>query len=415
MMNTKRRKALIIGGGVAGPVAAMALQRAGVEATIYEAYPQATSDVGSYLTVATNGLDALCALDAHQPVLAAGFPTSHTILSSGNGKRLGKVPIGGTQPHGLGSITIKRAHLHRALHEQALSRGIPFEFGKRLVAAEITAQGGVIARFEDGSQASGDLLIGCDGVHSVTRRLIDPKAPAGRYVGLANFGGYTGDFALPVEQGVWHMIFGKRAFFGYVLDPNGGPNGGIVWFANLPRGEISKSERLNTSDQQWKAHLIDLFAADRGPAVDLIAAGELELAAGNTYDLPSVPSWFKGPMIIIGDAAHAPSPTSGQGASLAMEDAVILAQCLRDLPTHGEAFATYERLRRQRVERIVAEAARQSNNKIPGFLRDLMMPLIFKFFVTEKALSWVHDHHIDWNTCLAPAGNGAKGGRLAAA
>jgi FAD-dependent urate hydroxylase len=410
MMNTKRKKALIIGGGVAGPVAAMALQCAGIEATIYEAYPQRATDVGSYLTVATNGLDALSALDLHRPVLAAGFPTSHIVLLSGSGKRLGKVPTGGTLPGGIGSITIKRAHLHRALHEQAASRGIRFEFGKRLIAADTTAEGGVIAHFEDGSQASGDLLIGCDGVHSVTRRLIDPTAPAGRYVGLANFGGYTRDFSAPTEAGVWHMIFGKRAFFGYVGDPDGG----IVWFANVPRGEISQAERQSTTNQQWQAHLLDLFADDHGLATKIIAAGELELAAGNTYDLPSVPTWHNGSMVIIGDAAHAPSPTSGQGASLAMEDAVILAQCLRDFPTNAEAFATYERLRRQRVERIVAEGARQSNNKLPGFLRDLMMPLIFKFFVTEKALSWVHDHHINWNARLVPAGNGANSGRLVA-
>lgn len=410
-MNTKRRKALIIGGGVAGPVAAMALQRAGIEATIYEAYPQRMTDVGSYLTVATNGLDALRALDAHQPVQAAGFPTSHIVLLSGSGKRLGKVPAGGTLPDGSATITIKRSHLHQALHEQAANRGIRFEFSKRLVAVETTTQEGVIAHFEDGSQASGALLIGCDGVHSVTRRLIDPQAPAGRYVGLANFGGYTRNVTLPVEPGVWRMIFGKRAFFGYVADPNGG----VVWFANVPRGEISKFERLNTTNQQWQKQMIELFAEDRGPAVELIAAGELELAAGNTYDLPSVPRWHNGSMVIIGDAAHAPSPTSGQGASLAMEDAVILAQCLRDFPTHAEAFATYERLRRHRVERIVAEGARQSNNKVPGFLRDLMMPLIFKFFVTAKALSWVHDHHIDWGARLAPAGNGANSHQLAAA
>ncbi len=410
-MNTKRRKAVIIGGGVAGPVAAMALQRAGIEATIYEAYSQRTTDVGSYLTVATNGLDALCALDAHRPVQAAGFPTSHIVLLSGSGKRLGKVSTGGGLPDGSTTITIKRSHLHRALHEQALNRGIRFEFGKRLIAAETTTQGGVIARFEDGSQASGDLLIGCDGVHSVTRRLIDPTAPAGRYVGLANFGGYTRDFTLPVEPGVWQMIFGKRAFFGYVGDLNSG----VVWFANVPRGEISKAERQSTTDQQWQKQLIELFAEDRGPAADLIAAGELELAAGNTYDLPSVPKWHNGSLVIIGDAAHAPSPTSGQGASLAMEDAVILAQCLRDFPDHAQAFGAYERLRRQRVERIVAEAARQSNNKIPGFLRDLMMPLIFKFFVTEKALSWVHDHHIDWNARLVPAGSAVNSRRLAAA
>src|ERR1700676_4310990 len=145
-----------------------------------------------------------------------------------------------------------------------------------------------------------------------------------------------------------------------------------------------------------------MFTGDRSPAAKIIAAGELELAADNTYDLPSVPTWYRGPMIIIGDAAHAPSPTSGQGASMALEDAVVLAKCLRDLPRMAtKSFAIYERLRRQRVERIVAEGARQSSNKTRGpvgrIVRDFMLPFVFKFLVTEKSLNWIYNHHIDWD------------------
>ena len=124
------------------------------------------------------------------------------------------------------------------------------------------------------------------------------------------------------------MIFGRRAFFGYVVDPAGG----TVWFANVPRAEVSGAERAATTAQQWQRQLVDLFADDHGPATTLIAEDELELIADNTHDLPRVPTWHKGPMVIIGDAAHAPSPSSGQGASMATEDAVVLAKCLRDLP-----------------------------------------------------------------------------------
>ena len=388
-------KALIIGGGVAGPVAAIALYRAGIEPIVYEAYPQTSAEVGSYLTVATNGLDALRALDAHQPVLSAGFSTRHLVLWSGTGKRLGQIPIGGTLPDGTVSITIKRAHLYRALHDQATRRGIPFAFGKRLLDAETTPQGGIIARFEDGTPATGALLIGCDGVHSRTRQLIDPTAPSGRYVGLVNCGGSTPDLAVPVAPGVWHMVFGTRAFFSYVVDGSGG----IVWFANVPRGAVSLSERHATPTEQWQRELIDLFTGDRSPTARIIAAGALELAADNTYDLPTVPMWHRGPMLLIGDAAHAPSPTSGQGASMAMEDAVVLAKCLRDVSSLPQAFATYERLRRHRVERIVAEGARQSSNKTPGpvgrKVRDVLLPFVCKFLVTEKSLRWMFNHHID--------------------
>jgi 2-polyprenyl-6-methoxyphenol hydroxylase-like FAD-dependent oxidoreductase len=400
---TYTRTALVIGGGVAGPVTAMALQRAGIDAVVYEAHAQTAEEVGSYLTVATNGLDALRAVDAHEPVLAGGFPTPVNVLLSSSGRRLGTVSNGGRLPDGTVSHTMKRARLYRALHQEAAGRGIRVEFGRRLVDAGATPGGGVIARFEDGTQATGDLLVGADGVHSLTRRLIDPAGPGGRYVGLVNFGGYTGHAAAGAEPGTWSMIFGKHAFFGYVVDPSGG----TVWFANVPRPQVSRAERAATTAEQWQQQLIDLFAGDRGPAADLIAAGRLEFAADNTHDLPTVPTWHKGPMVIIGDAAHAPAPSSGQGASMAAEDAVLLAKCLRDQADIPKALDAYEQLRRRRVERIVKQGARTSSTKTPGpvgrALNAVMLPLVFRFLVTEKSQAWIYDHHIDWETPVTPA------------
>jgi 2-polyprenyl-6-methoxyphenol hydroxylase-like FAD-dependent oxidoreductase len=329
-------------------------------------------------------------------VLAAGFPTPTNVLLSGGGRRLGVVSNGGRLADGTVSHTIRRARLYRALHDEASARGIRTEHGKRLVGAEVHAGGGVTAVFEDGTRDTGDLLVGADGVHSVTRRLLDPAAPAGRYVGLVNFGGYTPQAATG-EPGGWQMIFGRRAFFGWVVDPAGG----TVWFANVPRPPVSPAERAATTLQQWQRRLLELVAPDHGPASSLIAAGRLEFAGDNTYDLPRVPTWQRGPMVLIGDAAHAPAPTSGQGASLAAEDAVVLAKCLRDQPDLPQALAVYQRLRRPRVERIVAQAARTSSTKTPGpvgrLLRDLTLPVVFRLLVTDKSLAWRYDHHIDWD------------------
>jgi FAD-dependent urate hydroxylase len=389
-------RALIVGGGIAGPVAALALQRAGIEAAIYEARAPTAGDAGSWLTVASNGLDALRAIGADEPVRAAGFATAGIVLLNDKGARLGRIPAGSARHDRPLTITIKRARLHRVLLEQATRHGISFAFGKRLAGVEMSPNDGVIARFGDGTQAYGDLLIGCDGVHSATRRNIDAAAPPGRYVGLVNFGGYTRDLALSVESGVWHMVFGRRAFFGYIRDPGGG----IVWFANVPRGQVSDSERDATTTAQWKRQLLDLFADDYAEVARIIRAGALELVADNTYDLASVPAWRRGPMLIIGDAAHAPSPSSGQGASMAIEDAVVLARCLRDSPSVPLAFAAYEKLRRRRVERIVAAGARQSSNKTLGpigrRIRDLALPFVFRFLVTERSLRWMYEYRIDW-------------------
>jgi FAD-dependent urate hydroxylase len=390
-------RAVIVGGGVAGPVAAMALQRAGIDAVVYEAHPQATTEVGSYLGLASNGLDALRAIDADQPVLAAGFPTPTNLLLSSRGRRLGAVSNGGTLPDGTVAHTIRRPRLYRALHQEAARRGVRVEFGRRLVGAAATPGGGVVARFDDGGQATGDLLVGADGVHSATRHLIDPAAPDGRYVGLVNFGGYTQGGVDGAEPGTWHLVFGRRAFFGYVVDPAGG----TAWFANVPGPKVGPAERAATTAGQWQRRLAGLFAGDHGPAGRLVAAGRLELAADNTHDLPRVPTWRRGPMVIVGDAAHAPSPTSGQGASLAAEDAVVLAKCLRDLPDVPGALAAYEALRRRRVERIVAQGARTGRTKTPGpagrALMGLVLPLLFRFVVTDRSLAWIYRHHIDWD------------------
>ena len=85
---------------------------------------------------------------------------------------------------------------------------------------------------------------------------------------------------------------------------------------------VTATERSATSNAEWKWHLTELFEGDPGPARDLITAGQLELAADNTYDMLKVPTWHNDRTVIIGDAAHAPAPTSGQGASMEAQEQV---------------------------------------------------------------------------------------------
>jgi 2-polyprenyl-6-methoxyphenol hydroxylase-like FAD-dependent oxidoreductase len=399
---SRTKKALIVGGGIAGPVAAMALQRAGMESVVYEAYAGGAEDAGTFLTFASNGLDALRTIDANNLVMKEGFPTPRMEIQSGTGKHLGVVPNGGTLPDGTVSQTLKRSDLYRTLRDETIRRGASVEHGKRLVDAEAQPDGSVVVRFEDGMEAEGDLLVGADGIHSRTRRIIDPAAPQARYIPVLNTGGYAGDVRVEFEAGTIHMVFGKRAFFGYAVHPSGE----IWWFANPPHAdEPTKGELAAISTEQWREMLVELFAEDDSPAVEIIRATPGRLTGWATYDLPSVPTWHRGPMIVIGDAAHATSPSSGQGASMAVEDGVVLARCLRDLPDVPRAFAAYERLRRKRVERIVAHGARTSNSKAAGpfarKIRDLMMPMVLKRVSQGGALAWMHDYHIDWNAKVA--------------
>jgi FAD-dependent urate hydroxylase len=396
---THTRTALVIGGGIAGPVAAMALQKAGIDATVYEAQPGSAAGMGVFLTVASNGIDALRTIGAAGPALAAGFPTPGITLRSTTGKNLGAARTGLSLPDGTTSHTLKRADFHQAIHDEATSRGIVVEHGKRLVDVE-QAGDGVRAVFADGSDATGEVLIGADGVHSVVRRLIDPNPPAPAYVGLVNLGGYTRGVAVDAEPGSYTMIFGRRAFFGYAL----APGGEVWWFANVPRrDEPARGQVEAITAEAWQRTLAELYAEDAGPAVQLVQATDTAdiMKASPTHSIPHLPVWHTGRMIVIGDAAHAPTPSSGQGASLSIEDAVVLARCLRDLP-HEEAFAAYEKLRRARVERIAKVAARVNSGKAAGpvarVLRDAILPVVLKMATNSKQVTEQYRYHIDWDT-----------------
>jgi 2-polyprenyl-6-methoxyphenol hydroxylase-like FAD-dependent oxidoreductase len=386
-------KALIIGCGIGGPAVAMALQQAGIESAIYEAHSTTADGVGSFLNIASNGLDALRVIGAHEAVMDAGIPTPRMVMWSGTGKRLGQVANGLRLDDGTVSHTIQRADFYRIMREEASARGIPISYGKRLVDIR-ESDTDVTAVFEDGSEASGDLLIAADGVHSATRSLIDTAAPAPRYSGLLSVGGVIDDPAFTGAAGTYNMIFGKKAFFGYSV----ADSGSTWWFANLPVRNAPSRALLAATD--WKPLLVDAFTGDNNFAAELIRRSPVE-PVYPIYDLPPVPTWHRGRVLLTGDAAHATSPSSGQGASLAIEDALILAKCLRDLPDHTAAFERFESLRRNRAERVVEFSRRISNSKAAGPLartfRDLMMPLFLKRAADPDALAWLYRHHIDWD------------------
>ncbi|NKQ56285.1 FAD-dependent monooxygenase [Amycolatopsis sp. K13G38] len=403
---TENRTALIIGGGIAGPVTAMALRRAGIESRVYEAYDEPADGVGAMVGLAPNGLDALGVLGADAAVRDIGTPVASMVMRSWTGKRLAEFG-GGPEPvfH-----AVWRADLYRALYDEAASRGIEIEHGKRFVHAEDHGDG-VTATFADGSNATADILIGADGIRSAVRGQLFPDIRP-RYTGLLGFGAMLSQATgLPSTNGSMHMVFGKRAFFAYQVEDDGRTG----WFANLPRREpMSLAEARAVGGTEWLRVLTDVFAGDRIPALEILrqCVPEELVVVGALEDLPNVPQWSKGRIVLVGDAAHATSPSSGQGVSQAIESALHLARCLRDVPTAEGAFAAYERLRRARVERVIAAGARTNRDKAAGpvarVVRDAVLPVAMKLLAKPEKMAWQTEYHIDWDETVDP-------GELAAA
>lgn len=381
--------ALIIGGGIAGAVTALALKKAGITPTVYEAYPTGADDVGAFLTIMNNGLDALRAVEAHQPVIDNSFAANAVENFDADGELVDRQIIGDDVDIN-GPRTLTRATLYRVLHGEVARRGVDIVHGKRLVAAETNQTGRVVARFADGTEVEGDFLIGADGIHSATRSIIDSEAPRPRYAGLNIAYGYAHGDHLPAAANSYRMIFGKEAFFGYTTEPGGQ----TYWFARLPGAELTAEQIAQTTPDQSKRRLIDAFACDKTPAAQIVEATGEAIFLSNAYDVPETPNWHAASMVVVGDAAHAASPAAGQGASMAIEDSVILAKCLRDLPDARQAFQTFEGHRRERVERLVAASAQQGTRSTKGPVK-------------QESREWLYRHHIDWDAPMTAEPNSA--------
>jgi 2-polyprenyl-6-methoxyphenol hydroxylase-like FAD-dependent oxidoreductase len=391
-MAAETRRALIVGAGIAGPVLGMFLRRAGMEAAVFDAQPAPRDEAGAFLNLAPNGRAVLDALGIGGEVDAAGTPTTSIEFVNHRGKRLGH------NPEGL--LLIKRGALNRVLRQQAIDHGVEVEFAKRL--ADFSEDGsGVTARFADGSAATGDVLVGCDGVHSAARRALLPDGPIPAYTGLVGTGGFVRLPDGPPPRPVMEMTFGLRAFFGYQVTPSGE----TFWFQNTPEPTEPQAAD-NGNDERWKTRLVELHRDDHEPIPTMLQATDGGIGRFPIYDLATLPTWHGGRVALAGDAAHVMGPHTGQGSAMALEDAMVLAMCLRDISDADTALATYERRRRARVERVVKLTRRVGNTKSPGpfgrAVRDRILPIVLPMGVKQTAK--IYAHRIDWNQTMTPEG-----------
>lgn len=395
------RTAMIIGGGIAGPVTATALAKAGIEAAVYEAYPEPSQGIGGSLALAPNGMAALEIIGAADAVRGHALPITASALSVSD-RPLGATPrLSDLEPLQM----IERGQLHEVLRGVAREAGVPLVHGRRLVGVDEHADG-ITARFEDGSTATADVLIGADGARSTVRALIDPKAPAADYTGMLGFEGYVPADALPAgldvgQEGEMVFAFGRRAYYLYWPVP-----GGVSWGVNLPSETyLSRNDARKTTANEWLEIIRQRYAGDRpGAALAAATSPDTLQITGALHIMPPVPHWYRGRMVVVGDAVHAPSNSTGQGASLAIESSIELARCLRDLPDPASAFAAYERLRRERVETITRRGAKLNHAKTPGpIVRGLMrvlLPMMLKRTSTTEALGQEQRFRIDWDASV---------------
>jgi 2-polyprenyl-6-methoxyphenol hydroxylase-like FAD-dependent oxidoreductase len=389
---TKRPKALIVGGGIAGPVTAIFMKRAGIDAEVFEAWPY-SNGIGGGLQIAPNGMHVLAEIGLADEMIQSGSICESFEFYSQAGRRLGAVNRNMKQRFGQPAVNMCRATLNEALVDKAWSDGAGVHFEKRLVGIEDRPDQPIVAHFADGSSADGDFLIGADGVHSAVRAHVVPDGPKPFDTGLIGFGGFVPRSVLDDTSIGQRMLttFGQSGFFGYGFCSSD-DNDGVMWWSTQPSHGVDVAEFRAASQEALKRHLRGFHAGWHDPIPAIIDAAE-NIAVTATLDVATLPTWSRKRTLLIGDAAHATSPHAGQGASLALEDAMRLGRLMQDRQELGLTFQNFEAERRPRAEKIVALARRNGNSKrefsaTGAWLRDRMLKLLLP--ATAKGMDWMY-------------------------
>lgn len=376
-MHTSHR-AIIIGGGIAGPALALFLKRAGIDVQIFEAYPRA-DNVGGGFQIAPNGMRVLDALGLAGAVAANGAFADGFTFRNHHGRVIGKMQ---TRRAG-DAVTTMRAPFYRILLDAVAGERIAVQYGKRLTTMS-DERDEIVAHFTDGTSARGDFLVGADGVHSRVRALVLPDHAQPRYTGMLGIGGLAGEHVAVPSDGFersLNFVLGPRLSFGYARMSASDPRWG--WWCHFPQeAELARDEVQAMPVAMLRERLEQAFAGWCDPVGPFLASSPAILRTA-LYDVPSLPAWSRGRAVLIGDAAHAMSPAGGQGASLALEDAMLLGHLLTD--SHrplDDAFAEFEQRRRKRVESISAVARSNDERSLKQlgtfgcWMRDHLFPVL---------------------------------------
>jgi 2-polyprenyl-6-methoxyphenol hydroxylase-like FAD-dependent oxidoreductase len=332
-------KVLISGGGVAGPTLAYWLRRCGCEVTVVEK-ASAVRDGGYPVDVRGTALDVLDHMGVLAQVRRAHINTHRISFVGTDGRTIGSLRpeafTGGVQGR---DLEVPRGHLTSVLYESICDH-VEFVFGDSIEAMH-THDNGVEVTFAGGSRREFGLVVGADGLHSNTRRLaFGPEEPFVRYLGYC-FAGFTlpNDLGL-AHEGITYTAPGRAAA---VYAP--GCTDTLHGFLMTARPQPPLAE-LGDADAQ-RALMTRVFGGDGWQIPRLLDA--MRTADDVFFDVVSqvhMPQWSRGRVALVGDSAHAPSFLSGQGTSLALVSAYVLAGELATRTDHAEAFAAYERITR---------------------------------------------------------------------
>jgi salicylate hydroxylase len=307
-----QKTAIIIGGGVAGPALALCLARVGVTCTIYE-LRDSPATIGGAINLTPNALRFLDYVGLLSKASKLGCPTEVIeLFSIASGKKLGDLPFGSVEKNGYSSLRIGRTDLQKMMLEAVRDAGVDVFFGKKLIGVEDDSdKDHITALFEDGTSATGDVLFGCDGIHSPVRSTYVEPARKPSYTGVSSAYGFapTSAVTLPIH-------FTNTSI-------NSSCNGSLLLtYCNSEKTSIYVAAVMEVAEQHgedgWRLrgvveeetrnHLLRRFESQKLPCIKEITSSTEDLFFYPVFTLGRGGSWHRGRALLIGDAVHAVSP-----------------------------------------------------------------------------------------------------------
>jgi len=252
------------------------------------------------------------------------------------------------------------------------------QFDRRVSSVESQVYS-VSLGFTDAASLSVGLVVAADGLRSQVRSQVFPDFPAPHFTGLIGAGGIV-DADVPATDGLMRMTFGEQAFFGYIKTASQP----VYWFNSFA---ADAADTVRGLDPHILADRIrQMHAGDPFPNMAILNDVESVERSYPIFDMPPLPVWSKGRVVLLGDAAHAIGPHAGQGASMAIEDALVLSSCLAETIDYDHAFTRYETLRRPRIARVVKltrqnASRKRKSSRLGLLLRDLLLPLVISISI----------------------------------
>lgn len=351
-------KALVVGAGIGGLTAAVALRRAGAEILVLERDPE-LKEIGAGLLLGANAMRALDRIELGDSVRRIGAPTLVGEMRSWSGEVL--VRLSAAEVNELAGA--ESYAVHRAELQAALLRALGEEYVRLGAACRGFTQdeGDVRVFIEDADEMHADALIGADGIYSTVRsEQFGYEKPT--YAGYTAWRGVVDYPDGLLLGGGGFETWGRGRRFGCVRLGDRR----MYWFATCNAPEGGEDGPVGS-----RRALLDMFSGWHDPIEELIeATGEEDIRRDDVYDRDPIKHWGQGRVTLLGDAAHPMTPNLGQGACQVIEDAIVLARCLRDKAGVDAALRSYEDQRMNRTAKIVRLSRRM------GWIGQLEQPFI---------------------------------------